>query len=81
MTTEVNRPSPESLKRAKAHLVRAIQDDKIHVIKDLLEVDYPVDLPIIEETKQTLLMLCASTKNSNLAIFKLVLSYKPNINV
>lgn len=81
MTTEVNRPSPESLKRAKAHLVRAILDDKIHVVKELLEVDYPVDLPIIEETRQTLLMLCASIKHSNLEIFKLILSYKPNLNL
>ncbi len=51
MSIEVNRPTPESLKRAKAHLVRAITDDKIHVVRELLEVDYPVELPIIEETK------------------------------
>ena len=68
---EVNRPSPESLKRAKAHLVRAITDDKIHVVKELLEVDYPVELPIIEETKQTLLMVCATTRKSNIEIAKL----------
>ena len=60
--------------------MRAILDDKIHIVKELLEVDYPVDLPIIEETKQTLLMVCASIKKSNLEIFKLILSYNPNIN-
>jgi len=56
MQIVVYRPSPESLQRAKPHLLKAIAENRPRVVKEILDAGYPVNLPICETTKQTLLM-------------------------
>ena len=58
MEVIINKPTEESLERAKIHLLRSISDNKPNVLKKILENGYPVDNVIIDITQTTILMFC-----------------------
>lgn len=58
----MSRPSPESIKRAKEHLVRLIQTRRLEVVFEILDAGFEVGCPVIQSTHTTLLHLAVLNK-------------------
>ena len=58
-------------KQAKAAVVQFISENNeqtLQLVDELLNVGYPIDEPVVDQTGQTLLMLCCSSSRLKLEV-------------
>ena len=75
------RASQENIDRAKEYIIKAISTKNLEILAKILDGGFPIDEPLLDHSRQTLLMACCEMKESSPEILKVILSYGSRVNL
>ena len=73
----------ENIERAKEYIIKAIYSKNNDVITKIITGGFPVDEPLVDHSKQSMLMFCCKLKDteSHVDTLKVILASNPKINL
>lgn len=81
MKSAIPKPSQENIERAKEYVVKALESKNLNILTKILDGGFPVDEPLLDHSRQTMLMACCEIKDSSAESCSIILKYNPEINL